>query len=187
MPAVLHLDRVVGAQLAGEGKRLLVRVDDDDLAGRVGLEALDADVAQPAGPDHDRLRARAEHGDGLLDRVDGGEARVRERGDGGRLQRRVELHDRASAGMQEVGEPAVAIDARERAVDAVHVVAAAAGTAQPARDERVHDHRVTDLDVGHAGADLVHPARVLVAERVGQLDLGLLGPLALLDVQVGAA
>ena len=38
-----------------------------------------------------------------------------------------------------------------------------------------------------AGADLVHPAGVLVAGRVGQLDLGLLGPLALLDVQVGAA
>ena len=61
------------------------------------------------------------------------------------------------------------------------------GAAQPAGDERVHDHRVADLDVGHAGADLVDPARVLVAGRVGQLDLGLLRPLALLDVQVGAA
>ena len=38
-----------------------------------------------------------------------------------------------------------------------------------------------------AGADLVDPAGVLVARGVGQLDLGLLGPLALLDVQVGAA
>ena len=51
----------------------------------------------------------------------------------------------------------------------------------------MHDHRVADLDVGDAGADLVHPARVLVAGRVGEDDLGLLGPLPLLDVEVGAA
>ena len=51
----------------------------------------------------------------------------------------------------------------------------------------MHDHGVADLDVGDARADLVDPAGVLVAGRVGQLDLGLLGPLALLDVQVGAA
>ena len=88
---------------------------------------------------------------------------------------------------QELGEAAVAVDAGERAVDAVHVVAAPARPAQPARDERVHDHGVADLDVGHAGADLVHPAGVLVAGRVGEDDLGLLRPLALLDVQVGAA
>jgi len=44
-----------------------------------------------------------------------------------------------------------------------------------------------DLDVRHARADLVHPARVLVAGRVGELDLGLLCPLSFLDVQVGAA
>ena len=49
------------------------------------------------------------------------------------------------------------------------------------------DHGVADLDVGHAGADLVDPARVLVAGHVGEHDLGLLRPLALLDVQVGAA
>ena len=104
-----------------------------------------------------------------------------------RLQRRVELDDRARAREQVLGEAAVAVDARERAVDAVHVVAAPAGPAQPAGDERVDDDRVADLDVRHAGADLVDPARVLVAGGVGQLDLGLLGPLALLDVEVGAA
>ena len=38
-----------------------------------------------------------------------------------------------------------------------------------------------------AGPDLVHPAGVLVAGRVGESDLGLLRPLALLDMQVGAA
>ena len=52
----------------------------------------------------------------------------------------------------------------------MHVVAGAARAAQPAGDERVHDDRVADLDVGHARADLVDPARVLVPGRVRQLD-----------------
>src|SRR3954463_16815912 len=183
----LDLDGVVGAELARELQRLLGRVDDDDLGRRVGLQALDADVAQAARADHDALRPGAEDGDRLLDGVDGGQPGVGERGDLGRLERRVELHDRARAGEQVLGEAAVAVDAGERAVLAVHVVAATARTAQPARDERVDDDRVADLDVRHAGADLVDPAGVLVARRVGQLDLGLLGPLPLLDVQVGAA
>ncbi len=51
----------------------------------------------------------------------------------------------------------------------------------------MHDDRVAHLDVGDARADLVHPPGVLVARRVGQRDLRLLGPLALLDVQVGPA
>ena len=66
-------------------------------------------------------------------------------------------------------------------------VAGAAGAAEAAGDERVEDHRVAHLDVGHRRADLVHPARVLVARGVGEDDLGLLGPLALLDVEVRAA
>src|SRR3954451_19928577 len=51
----------------------------------------------------------------------------------------------------------------------------------------MHDHGVADLDVRDPRADLVDPAGVLVARRVRQLDLGLLGPLALLDVEVRAA
>src|SRR4051794_20482182 len=50
--AGLDLGRVVGAHLRGQRERLLVRVDDDDLRRRVGLQALDADVAEAAGPDH---------------------------------------------------------------------------------------------------------------------------------------
>src|SRR3954454_15783140 len=185
--AVLDLDRVVGAHLARERERLLARVDDDDLRRRVGLQALDADVPEPAGADHHRLRARAQHRDRLLDGVDRGQPGVGERGDRGGLQRRVELDLRAGAGEQEVGEAAVAVDAGEGAVDAVHVVTAPARAAQAAGDERMHDHRVADLDVGDPGADLVDPAGVLVAGRVGQLDLRILRPLPLLDVEVGAA
>src|SRR3954447_18302397 len=167
----LDLDRVVGAELARELQRLLVRIDDDDLGRRVGLQALDADVAEAARADHDALRARAEDRDRLLDRVDRGQPRVRQRGDVGRVQRRVELHDRARAREQVLGEAAVAVDPGERPVLAVHVVAQTAGAAQAARDERVDDHGVADLNVRHAGADLVDPAGVLVAGRVRQLDL----------------
>src|SRR4051795_2972041 len=91
----VDLDRVVGPGLAGELERLLGRVDDDDLGRRVGLQALDADVAQPAGADHHRLGARAQDRDRLLDRVDGGQPGVRQRGDVSGMQRRVELDHRA--------------------------------------------------------------------------------------------
>src|SRR4051794_21168036 len=183
----LDLDRVVGAELASELEGLLVRIDDDDLGRRVGLQALDADVAQAARADHDALGAGAEDRNRLLHGMDRREAGVGERGDLGRLQRRVELHDRARAREQVLGEAAVPVDAGERAVLAMHVVAEPAGATQAARDERVDDDGVADLDVRHAGADLVDPARVLVAGRVGKLDLGLLGPLPLLDVEVRAA
>ena len=126
-------------------------------------------------------------GDRLLDRVVGGQPGVGQRGDVLGVQRRVELDDRARVGLEQLGEAAVDRDPREQVVRAVHVVAGAAGAAQAAGDQRVDDHGVADLDVGDGRADLVDPAGVLVAEHVGQLDAGLLGPLALLDVQVGAA
>ena len=54
----VDLDGVVGAELARQRERLLVRVDDDDLRRRVGPQALDADVAEAAGADDDGARAR---------------------------------------------------------------------------------------------------------------------------------
>ncbi len=64
---------------------------------------------------------------------------------------------------------------------------APAGQAQPAGRLRVQDHGVADGDVGDALADLVDPAGVLVADDVGQLGVHGLGPVAVDDVQVGAA
>src|SRR4051812_24701248 len=90
----LDLDRVVGAELAGELEGRLGRVDDDDLRRRVGLEALDADVAEAARADDHALRAGAEDRDRLLHRVDRREPRVRQRGDVRRVERRIQLHDR---------------------------------------------------------------------------------------------
>ena len=118
--------------------------------------------------------------------MDRGQAGVGQRSDVLGLER-VDLDDRARARLQQLGEAAVPVDPRKRAVEAMHVVADPARHAQAAGDERVHDHRVADRDIGDAGADLMDPAGVLVAGRVGQHDLGLRGPLALLDVQVGPA
>ena len=142
---------------------------------------------RPPAPMTTTRRARAEHRDRLLDRVDRGQARVGQRGDLRRMQRRVELDHRARAREQEVGEAAVAVDPGNDPFSQCMSSPRAARAAQPARDERMDDDRVADLDVRDRRADLVDPAGVLVAGRVGQLDLGLLRPLALLDVQVGAA
>ena len=183
----VDLDRVVRAHLPGQRQRGLRRIDDDDLSGGHRPQALDADMAEAPGADHDRPGARAEDRDRLLDRVDRGEPGVRQSGDGLGLERWIELDDRTRAREQEVGEPAVAVDAGEGAGETVHIVARAARVAEPAGDERVHDHRVAHLDVGHRGTDRVHPAGVLVPGCVRELDPGLLRPLTLLDVQVGAA
>ena len=182
----VHLHGLVGAHLAGQRQRLLRWVDDDHLGRRVGLQALDADMPEAAGADDHHARARAQYRDRLLDGVDRGEAGIGERGDVLGLEAGAELDHRARGGLQQVGEPTVAVDTRERAVEAVHVVADAAGQAQAAGDVGMDDDGVADLDVADARADLVHPARVLMTGGVGQLHAGLLGPLALLDVQVGA-
>jgi hypothetical protein len=51
----------------------------------------------------------------------------------------------------------------------------------------MHDHGVAHLDVRDRRPHFVHPAGVLVTQGVGQLDARLLGPLAFLDVEIGAA
>lgn len=51
----------------------------------------------------------------------------------------------------------------------------------------MHDHRVARLHVVHGAADLAHPARVLVAEDVRERRMLDRVPLALNDVQIGAA
>ena len=47
-------DRVVRAELLGQLQRVRVAVDDDDLRRGERGQALDADVAEPAGADHAR-------------------------------------------------------------------------------------------------------------------------------------
>ena len=72
----------------------------------------------------------------------------------------------------------------------MHVVARAAEVAVAARHQRVQQNRVAHRHVGDGGADLVHPARRLVAGGERQPDartLPGLVELAVPDVDVGAA
>ena len=142
---------------------------------------------RPPAPMTTTLRPRAEHRDRLLDRVDRRQPRVGQRRDVGRLQRRVELHDRPRAGEQEVGEAAVAVMPGNEPFSQC--------MSSPARQAR-HSPQVmngctmtvspTSTFVTPEPTSWIQPAFSWPG-RVGQLDLGLLGPLALLDVQVGAA
>ena len=179
---------LVGADLLGQRERVGVAVDDDDARAGDRRERLDRDVAEAARALHDGGGARVESGHGLAHGVVGGDARVGQRGDVGGVGARVELDARAGGGAQVLGHAAVvARQAREEGVLALHVAAAPARQAQPAGGLRVQDHRVADRDVGDAVADRVHPARVLVADHVGQRRVHRLGPVAVDDVQVGAA
>ena len=111
---------------------------------------------------------------------------VGQRGDVRRLERgSASPTERALVSRKSAKPPSRLMPGNDRSRSACRRRDGRRGTA--AGDERMDDDGVADLDVGDAGPDLVDPAGVLVARRVGQLDLGLLGPLALLDVQVGAA
>src|SRR5215469_7924198 len=178
---------VVRAQLLGELERVGVAVHHDDLGGGERGQALDADVAEPARADHDAAGARVEQRDGLADRMVGGDAGVGERGHVLRLGRRVELDAGPGRGEQVLGHAAVARQAGELAVGAVHVVAGPAGAAEATGGGGMQDDGIADGHVGDRGADLVHPARVLVAQDVGQRRVHRRVPLTLHDVQVGAA
>ena len=86
-----------------------------------------------------------------------------------------------------LGHPPVAAETRELRSGTVHVVTGTARPAQAARHQRVQDDLVPD---GHRADGVTHGdhrAGVLVADDVGQLGILPAGPLALDDVQVGAA
>jgi hypothetical protein len=116
--------------------------------------------------------------------VVGGQTGIGESRDIRGLQRVVDLHHAPGRGFQVVGVTAVGVDAGKGVGLAVHIVPGPAGPAQPARDQRVHDHLVAFADVGHGGADRSDPAGVLMPDCVGQLDLRFFGPLAFDDVQI---
>ena len=156
------------------------------VAGQLG-QALDADVAQAARADDHAGGAGVEQRESLADRVVGGDAGVGEGRDVLGLRLRVQLDAGPGRGQQVLGHAAVPGQAGELAVLAVHVVAGPAGVAQAVGRCGVQDDGVADGHVGDRRADLVHPARVLVAEDVGQRGAHGGVPLPLDDVQVGPA
>ncbi len=178
---------MAGTQLLGELERVRVAVDHDDRGGGERGETLDADVAEPAGADQHTGGAGVEQGDRLAHGVVGRDAGVGERRDILRPGCRVEPHTGPCRGEQVLRHSAIATEAGERAAAAMHVLPCPAGPAQPAGGRGMQNHRVADPHVADRGADLVHPAGVLVADRVRQRDAHRLCPLALDDVQIGAA
>ena len=122
-------DRVISAHFSRQPQGGLGWVDDDDLGGCHRLQALDPDMTEAAGTDHDCSRPGAQHRDCLLDRMDRGQPSVGQGGDLLGIKRWVELHDRPRGRLQEVGEPTIAVDPRKGAIQAVHVVAGPARTA----------------------------------------------------------
>ena len=107
-----------------------------------------------------------------LDGVVGGETCVGVRRDRGRLDAGGQRQERPLGHEHEVGEPAVDRQPGELVVHAQHVDAAPARHAETAAVRREQEHRVALCDRRHAVADLLDPARVLVAEHARQRHAG---------------
>jgi hypothetical protein len=148
---------------------------------------LDADMAEAAGPDDDRVGSWVQDGHGLFDGVVGGQPGVGERGDVLGSDARIEPDHGAGARLEELGEAAVGVDPGERPPHTMHVVTGAAGSAQPAGDQRVDDDDVADIDVVDGRPHGVDPAGVLVPQRVREVHVALGLPLAFDDVQIRSA
>ncbi len=135
-------------------------------------------MSQSPGALHECDAARWQQCNRLTHRVVGGEPRVRQRGYVSGVGGRVEADTRPRTRAQVLGHATVVIGhTGESACRTSHVAASPACRAQSVGRLRVQDHGVADLDVGDAGADRVHPARVLVSQGVGQPRAHCLGPL----------
>src|SRR5271168_3853381 len=99
----------------------------------------------------------------LLRRAVGRQAGVGVWGDVFGRERLWQLDQRAGAGQQVLRVAAVCVDAGKAAVVGVHVVAAPAGEAMAARDERMTDDGVANLDAFDGLTDGFDPASVFVS------------------------
>src|SRR5262249_43706379 len=184
---VSALHQVLGSQFLREAQRQVRAVHDDDLRRALGPEHLVGDVAKTTEPDDHRDIAGLKALGGFVGRVIRSEAGV---GVGSNLLRRHAVgkaDEVAFLDLEVLRKSAIAGDAGERPILAMHVVAPAARPAGAVGDERVHDHRVALLEAAHLRPHLLHPAGVLVARNVGELNADLVAPHALDDVQVGPA
>ena len=164
----------------------LVGVDRDDRARPELAEQLHRDVADAADADHDGGRAGYGEVREPANRVVGREAGVSVRRDRGGLDAGRQREERPLGDEHVVREAAVHREAGELVTHAVHVVAAPARDAEPAAVRRVDEHGVALRDGRDAGADLLDPARVLVAEDARQRHAGRLHQ-PVDGVQVGGA
>ena len=105
--------------------------------------------------------------DELLHRVVGRDARVGVRRDRRRLDAVRQPDDRPLVDEDVLREAAVSREPRELVSHAEHVLAAAAGDAEPAAPRGMEEDRVAHGGCRDVVADRVHPARVLVPEDDG--------------------
>ena len=151
---------------------------------------LDGHLAEPAGPDHHRGRARPQQVERPLDGVVAGERGVAERSGLAGIEVAQRNQEARRRDEQVVGHAAVWPPARLLlslpGVLAVVLPPDAAVHAQPAAPRAVDDHRVALREPGRAWPQLLDPARVLMAEReAGRGRPRLRGRLQ--DMQVGVA
>ncbi len=179
-------EHVVRAELHCQRASPRVGVDGDGSTRSELSEQLQRDVADAADADHDRGRARRGQMPEPSHGVVGGEACVGVRRDRGRLDAGGKRQERPLGHEDEVGEPAVDRQPGELVVHAEHVDTTPARDAETAAVRREHEHCVALRDGRHTRTDLLHPARVLVAEDARQRHSGRLHE-PLDGVQIGRA
>ena len=183
---LVRVDHVVDAELLCQAPASLVGLDRDDRARSQLAEKLHRDVPDASDADHDGARAGRGEVSQPVDGVIGREARVRVGRNGCGLDAGREADERSLGHEHEVREAAVDREAGELVPVAVHVVAAPARDAEPAAVRRVDEYGVAFRDGRDAGADLLDPACVLVAEDARKRDAGGLHQ-SLDRVQIGRA
>src|SRR5579883_1900074 len=117
----------------------------------------------------------------------GGKPGIRKGGDVLRRQHGIQLDDCTRGRLQEVGHPSIDGDTGKRLVDTMHVITGSTGTAETTGDERMHNNGIPDCNMAHRRADLVNPACVLMPKGIWEHNVRFLRPLALDNMEVGAA
>ena len=69
----------------------------------------------------------------------------------------------------------------------MHIIPKPTRRTEPTSHKRVQNHLIPNLDITDGRPDLMHPTRVLMADGVRQFHVGFFFPLAVADVDVGAA
>ena len=180
----------MGAVFLGELSCVRAAVDRDGARAAEFVQALKRDVAEPANADQHAIGAGIEQLRRTLGGAEGCNAGIGHRRDVDRHDVRAELDQGAFVGLEIFGETAVQAKAGEQAVFAVHVLAMAAVQADAAGAKWMADDRIPRLHRGHAAADILNPARILMSHDVGEqpaFRVHHVAPHALDDVQVGAA
>src|SRR5579883_126677 len=160
-------------------------VDHDNLGWRQGFEALHANMAETASPDHYDFCARIKLSRCLFNCMVRGQTGISERGNVFRMKGWIEFDNRAGAGLEEFCHAAINGNTGEGRVGAVHVITSAAGATEATGNERVNDHGIANSHIADSRTHFLHPASIFMPNGIRQLHARFLRPLPLNNVQVG--